>query len=265
MTPVIDAWKISVRIGASILLDDVTLGAAPGETIALVGPNGAGKSTLMRVLSGELRPQSGQIRLKGRDVRAYSPRDLARHRAVLSQSNVVTFPFTVAEIVGMGAGDRTGAAVEKLVDAALAEVDLADFRERVITTLSGGEQARAHFARILVQLACGEESDGPGLLLLDEPTASLDLRHQIDLAAAVGRCAARGVAVVAILHDLNLATLFAKRIVVLDRGRVAGDGPPEQIVTDAMLDRVFGVSEAVGNVPRDVPFVLPHQARRTAR
>ena len=184
---------MTVRAGARAILDAVSLAIAPGETVALVGPNGAGKSTLLRVLSGELAADAGTVVLKGREPRAYEPRVLALHRAVLSQHTSVAFPFSVAEVVRMGAGDRRGAAVEPLVDAALAEVDLAGFRERIITTLSGGEQQRAHFARVLVQLACGEAAHGPGVLLLDEPTASLDLRHQLDVldgdAAAAPRAA----------------------------------------------------------------------------
>src|SRR6185503_9922541 len=167
-------------------------------------PNGAGKSTLLRTLSGELKPGAGSVRLKDNSLAHYAPRDLALHRAVLSQSTHVAFPFTVGEVVRMGAGDRQGRVIDDLAERALADVDLAAFHDRIITTLSGGEQQRAHFARVLVQLACGEAAHGPGLLLLDEPTASLDLRHQLDVMAAASARAARGVTVVAILHDLNL-------------------------------------------------------------
>ena len=261
----IETQSVTVRAGGKTLLNDVTLAFAPGECTAIVGPNGAGKTTLSRALCGERRPQAGTVRLKGRDIGTYAPRTLAEHRAVLSQDISVVFPFAVAEIVRMGAGDRRGAQVESLVADALGEVDLAPLAERTITTLSGGEQQRAHFARVLVQLACGEASHGPGVLLLDEPTASLDLRHQLDLLAATRRCAARGVTVIAILHDLNLAALFADRIVVLDGGRVAGDGSPRATITDAMLASVFRVGAAVGRTPPEgVPFVLPHGMRTMA-
>jgi iron complex transport system ATP-binding protein len=257
--PVIETKAVSVRAGGKTLLDQVTLAFAPGECVAIVGPNGAGKTTLLRLLCGELKPHAGAIRLKARDVASYSPRVLAEHRAVLSQATNVVFPFTVAEIVRMGAGDRRGPQIDALVANALHEVDLTALDERVITTLSGGEQQRAHFARVLVQLACGEAEHGPGVLMLDEPTASLDLRHQLDLLEATRRCAARGVTVIAILHDLNLAALFADRIVVLSDGRVAGDGPPRETITDDMLAQVFRVGAAVGRAPSDgMPFVLPH-------
>jgi iron complex transport system ATP-binding protein len=263
VNPVLAARSISVRIGAKTLLDDVSLSLGFGEIVALVGPNGAGKSTLLRVLSGDLAPHAGTVHLNGRTLASYGPRALAGRRAVLSQSLNVVFPFTVAEIVRMGAGDGRGRRIDDLVEAALAEVDLGNFHERVITTLSGGEQQRAHFARVLVQLACGEAAHGPGLLLLDEPTANLDLRHQLDVMAAASARAARGVTVVAILHDLNLAALLARRIVVLDHGRIDSDGEPSRVITDAMLERVLGVANAVGRAPaQGTPFVLPHAARK---
>jgi iron complex transport system ATP-binding protein len=266
MTALLEASRISVHIGAAVLLSEVSLAVGQGETVALVGPNGAGKSTLLRVLAAELRRHAGSVRLKGRDILAYDPRTLSLHRAVLSQSISIAFPFTVAEIVRMGAGDRRGPAIETAIDAALDEVDLLGFRDRIVATLSGGEQSRTHFARVLVQLACGEAAHGPGLLLLDEPTASLDLRHQIDMAASARKCAARGVAVIAVLHDLNIASLFAGRVIVLDRGKIAEDGPPAQTITDDMLARVFGVAGAVGRPPPPgIPFVLPHGAQPVAR
>jgi iron complex transport system ATP-binding protein len=263
MTAVVETVSLSVCIGRKALLDAISLSVAAGETVALVGPNGAGKSTLLRALAGDLAASSGAVVLRGRDPRAYPSRELALHRAVLSQSIAVAFPFTVADVVRMGAGERRGPAVEALVDDALAEVDLGDFRDRIIGTLSGGEQQRAHFARVLVQLACGEAVHGPGLLLLDEPTSNLDLRHQLDLIAATRRCAERGVTVIAILHDLNLAALLARRVVVLGSGRIAADGSPVETITEPVLRAVFGVASAVGRVPDPgLPFVLPHGARR---
>jgi iron complex transport system ATP-binding protein len=255
----IEAQNISVRIGRKTLLDDVSLEVAGGEVVALVGANGAGKSTLLRVLAGEILPHTGRVSLKSRPLSAYRPRELACHRVVMAQSVTISFPFTVREIVQMGAGDRGGADVGRYVDAALAAVELEGFENRVVTTLSGGEQQRAHFARAMVQAHCGEAEHGPGLLLLDEPTENLDLRHQLDLLTAVQAYAARGAAVIAVLHDLNLATFFARRIVMLDGGRVAADGSARETITDALLERVFKIRTGVGQIPPlGVPFVLPH-------
>jgi iron complex transport system ATP-binding protein len=261
MTPALECRAAAAAAGRKSIVADVSLRFTGGETVALVGPNGAGKSTLLRLLSGELAPSSGSISLKGRAIGAYAPAVLAQHRAVLSQSVTVAFPFTVAEIVAMGAGDARGRHVDDLVMAALDEVDLAGLAGRIFTTLSGGEQQRAHFAGVLVQYACGVARHGPGVMLLDEPTASLDLKHQLALTESAKRRAAAGTTVLAVLHDLNLAALFATRLVVLHRGRVAADGPSHGIITDGLLADVFGVTGAVGRQPpAHMPFVLPHGA-----
>lgn len=264
MTAVLEASRVSFRIGGRALLDGVSFSAGRGEAIALVGPNGAGKSTLLRLLAGELDCSSGDIRLKGRAPRTYGARALALHRAVLPQNTAVTFPFSVREIVRMGCGDHFGPASHRMVDDALAEVDLDGFQDRIIGTLSGGEQQRVHFARVMVQLLSGEALHGPGLLLLDEPTASLDLRHQLDIVAALHRCTTRGVVVVVVIHDLNLAARLAQRILVLNRGRLFADGRPSETITSPILEKVFGIADAVSRVPApDLPFVLPQGAMKT--
>jgi len=130
MTPILAAQSLSMVVGGATLVDTIDLRIAAGEMVAIVGPNGAGKSTLLRMLSGDLRPTRGQIRLKQRDIHSYAPRQLAYHRAMLSQHVSVTFPFTVEEIVHMGAGDAGRATAQRLVDAALAEVGLAHFSDR---------------------------------------------------------------------------------------------------------------------------------------
>lgn len=265
MRPLLEAVSVSVHVGKKRLLEEVSLSFEHGQTIALVGPNGAGKSTFLRALAGELRPQSGHVRLLGRDVTSYSPQLLARHRAVLSQRNNIAFAFTVADVVRMGISDQRRRAVDALVDAAFAELDMIDLADRVITTLSGGEQQRAHFARALVQLASGQEAGGSGILLLDEPTAGLDLRHQLDMLDALRRRAQHGALVVAVLHDLNLAALFAERIVILDHGRVDCEGYPEDTITDSMLERVFKIETTVSQAPASGgPFLLP-QAMTVAK
>jgi iron complex transport system ATP-binding protein len=264
MTPLVRAEGLSIRIGGKLLVDRVSLSIGAGETIAVVGPNGAGKSTLLRALAGEIAACAGSVALKGHALDAIPPRELALHRAVLSQNTVVSFPFSVAEVVGMGWSDGAGRPPPALIGEALAAVGLDGWQGRVIGTLSGGEQQRVHFARALMQVARGERAHGPGVLLLDEPTASLDLRHQLDIVAAAQACAARGVAVVAVVHDLNLAALWADRVLMLAGGRVVAQGSPERTITEAMVRRVFGVASAVSQVPSDAarPFVLPHGALR---
>ena len=260
MSVVIEARSLSKRAGRATLLDGVGLTVQAGEMVAIIGPNGAGKSTLLRLLSGDLRPSAGEVRLKQRDISSFTPRELAARRAMLSQHINVTFPFTVEEIVLMGAGERSARDAGLFVEAALEEVGLVHFRARQLPTLSGGEQQRAHFARVLVQLAFGEAEHGPGLLLLDEPTSSLDLRHQIDLVEAARRRAAAGTAVIAILHDLNLAIRFADRLVVLAGGKLIADGPRADIVTREIIRDIFEI-EAVVHEADGVPYVLPQSMR----
>jgi iron complex transport system ATP-binding protein len=260
MSPLLAVSGVSFSVGTKALLRTVSLSVDAGEFVALVGPNGAGKSTLLRVLAGELPARTGSVHLKGRPLSSYTPRALARHRAVLSQNVHVTFAFTVEEVVRMGAGELRGPSVDRQVAAALTEVDLAAFGNRVITTLSGGEQQRAQLARILVQFACGA-AHGPGVLLLDEPTASLDLRHQLSVLGAVRKRTDRGAGALAILHDLNLAAIFATRIVVLNSGSIDCDASPAESITNDMLRRVYGVDGAIGEAPQGaIPFVLPHRA-----
>jgi iron complex transport system ATP-binding protein len=263
MTAILEAQAVSMVVGGATLVDGIDLRIAAGEMVAIVGPNGAGKSTLLRMLSGDLRPTRGQIRLKQRDIHLYAPRALAHHRAMLSQHVNVTFPFTVEEIVHMGAGDAGRAAAQRLVDAALEEVGLTPFSHRQLPTLSGGEQQRAHFARVLVQLACGEQQHGPGLLLLDEPTSSLDMRHQIDLVETARRRAQNGTAVIAVLHDLNLAMRFADRIVLLHRGKLAVDGGRTDAITAETIRRIFEVDVTIDHTDQGVPFLLPQTMRPT--
>ena len=264
MSAILEARSLSFTVGGARLVDAIDLRIGTGEIVAIVGPNGAGKSTLLRMLSGDLRPTGGEVLLRQREIHSYPPRQLAQHRAMLSQHVSVTFPFTVEEIVRMGAGDRSQAAAQPLVDTALGEVGLERFRHRQLPTLSGGEQQRAHFARVLVQLACGEAIHGPGLLLLDEPTSSLDMRHQIDLVETARRRAKNGTAVVAVLHDLNLAMRFADRIVLLHHGRLAIDGVSAEAITTETIRKIFEVDVTIDYTDGGVPFLLPQTMRPVA-
>ena len=264
MSAILSARAVSMTIGSAKLVDGIDLEIFGGEMVAIVGPNGAGKSTLLRMLSGDLRPTGGSVKLGTRDIGTWSPRELALRRATLSQHVHVTFPFTVEEIVEMGTGGRSRAASRPLVEQALQEVGLERFRDRQLPTLSGGEQQRAHFARVLVQLARGEALHGPGLLLLDEPTSSLDLRHQIDLVESARRRAQNGTAVVAILHDLNLAMRFADRIALLHRGRLAAIGDRRTTITSERIRELFEVDVAVRHTVDGVPYLLPQTMQPVA-
>lgn len=217
------------------VLDSVDFDVVAGEVVALVGPNGAGKSTLLAALAGELELAEGTVELDGRALTHWSPLDMARRRAVLPQSHTIGFPFTAREVVAMGRapwqrtarGDRD----DEFIAAALAAADVEHLAARPFPSLSGGERARVALARVLAQ--------DTGTLLLDEPTAALDLGHQEGVLRLATARARAGAAVVVVLHDLGLAAAYADRVAVLESGRIAADGPPRRILTTELLTRVY--------------------------
>jgi iron complex transport system ATP-binding protein len=240
------------------VLRDVDLAAHAGELVALIGPNGAGKSTLLRVLGGLLRPSSGEVTIDGIDIAALDRRRIARHIAVVPQVFETLFPFTVREIVALGRTSRLGplgtlgADDARAVERALDDIGAADLADRRIDRISGGERQRAVLAMALAQEA--------GVLLLDEPTAHLDPAHQratLDRVATLARV--RGLAVVAVLHDLNLAAAFASRVVLLADGAVIREGDVGDVITPQLIKEVFGAGLRV--VAHDGrPFVIPEPA-----
>jgi iron complex transport system ATP-binding protein len=259
MTALLDVAFISVQVAGKRLLDNITFSLDRGQIAAFIGPNGAGKSTLIGVLSGALKANSGTVKIGTLDIGSLAPNVLARHRAVLSQRVSVAFALTVGEIVEMGLGAWPSAADRMLVEEALEELDLRHLTGRPVNTLSGGEQQRTHFARALVQAFSGRRQGGSGILLLDEPTTGLDLKHQLKTLSLLRDHANDGMLVAAVLHDLNLAAMVADQIFVFDRGRLDSFGPPAEVINDAMIERVFGVRLRVGQTPPGrIPFVLPH-------
>ncbi|BDT91701.1 hemin import ATP-binding protein HmuV [Nocardia sputorum] len=217
------------------VLDGVDFEAVAGQVVALVGPNGAGKSTLLAVLAGELAPSAGTVELEGRPLAHWTTLDMARRRAVLPQTHTVGFPFTAREVVAMGRAPwvRTERREhdEQQIAAAMAVTDVAHLATRSFPTLSGGERARVALARVLAQ--------DTATLLLDEPTAALDLGHQEAVLGLAAERAAAGAAVVVVLHDLGVAAAYADRVAVLDAGGIAADGPPREVLTTELLTKVY--------------------------
>lgn len=242
---------VSVRFGERTILHDIHLRFVPGTVTALVGPNGAGKSTLLAVASGDVDADAGQVILHDKLIAQWKAMALARERAVMPQDHAVRFAFTVEEVVAMGRLPHPADAPRDatLVEQALGQAEMTGLRRREVQTLSGGEAARATFARVLTQ-------DTP-LLLLDEPTAALDLRHQERTLRAVRALADAGACVIVVLHDLNLAAGYADRIVLLEQGRVAADGTPDQVLTREHIERVYQQPVVVLRHPlRNVPLVV---------
>ncbi|MFF3977155.1 heme ABC transporter ATP-binding protein [Streptomyces sp. NPDC055808] len=250
------ADELRVSLGGRPVLDGVGLRVRTGEVVALVGPNGAGKSTLLAALAGDVAAASGTVRIDGRTPAEWPAPELALRRAVLPQQAALSFPFPVEEVVRMGRAPWAGTVREDedeaVVADAMAATEVAGFAGRPFGSLSGGERARVALARVLAQRA--------PVLLLDEPTAALDLRHQ-ELVLRICRERARaGDAVVVVLHDLALAAAYADRVAVLHEGRLAAEGPPREVLTEELIGRVYRQPVDVLRHPRTgAPVVVPRR------
>ncbi|ATL27290.1 heme ABC transporter ATP-binding protein [Streptomyces formicae] len=248
------AEGLRVRLGGREVLGGVSLAARSGEVLALVGPNGAGKSTLLAALAADLPAAEGVVRICGRPAPEWPAAELALRRAVLPQSAALSFPFPVEDVVRMGrapwAGTRLADDDDGIVRESMAATEVGDFAVRPFSALSGGERARVALARVLAQRA--------PLLLLDEPTAALDLRHQELVLRICRERAAEGDAVVVVLHDLGLAAAYADRVAVLRAGCVAAEGAPAEVFEEELLSEVYRQPVEVFPHPRTgAPVVAP--------
>ncbi len=259
----IEARQVSYTVNGHTLLDGVDMAVRPGRIAALIGPNGAGKSTLLRALAGELRPSRGEVRLDQRALKSFSASELARRRAVVPQASVLSFPFTVLEVAMLGVSvpgfDTAGPKAEAAALEALDAVGLVPLADRLYVHLSGGERQRAHIARALSQLHATPVRSGESrCFLLDEPTSSLDLAHQSLVLDALRQQARRGLAVVAVLHDLNLAAALADELILLAQGRVLAAGPAAGVMRDDILTAAYGCEVRTNRTPAaGRPFILP--------
>lgn len=221
------------------VLSDVNLAAADGEWVALVGANGSGKTTLLRAASGFLDPSAGAVTYDGQAIRSFGPRALARCRASLEQEPRLDLGFGVQEVVAMGRiphqrpFGRETTVDRRAIEEAMAHTDIVRLAARPIHALSGGERQRVFLAMALAQ--------EPGVLLLDEPIAHLDLRYQVELMEILRSRVDAGLTVLSSLHDLALAAAFADRVAILQAGRVFADGAPHDVLSESSIQRAFGV------------------------
>ncbi len=237
----LQAIGIEVRARTKSLLRDVSLDVAPGEFVAIIGPNGAGKSTLLNALAGDRTLSSGEILLDGRPLTHWSKPELARRRAVLPQHSAVAFDFTGLQIAMLGLlafrGTLSERQMQAVAETALAETEALAFADRPYTVLSGGERQRVQLARVLAQ--CDADPAATPFLLLDEPITGLDLSHQHAALASARRRVDRGLGVLAVLHDLNMAARYADRVGIVEDGRVTNLGPTRQTLDPERLSAVF--------------------------
>jgi iron complex transport system ATP-binding protein len=253
---ILSARGLGYAVGAAQLLRDVDLDASPGEVLAVVGQNGAGKSTLLKLLSGELTPTAGEVIVGGRELSNYAPQELALRRAVLPQQTILQFAFKARDVVLMGRSPHlrgTWASLEdeEIAERAMCVTETDGFAARVYTSLSGGEQSRVNLARVLAQEA--------PILLLDEPTSSLDLRHQELIMRTARNLAGEGACVLAVLHDLNLAAAYADRIAILRAGALVTTGTPEEVLDAGALSEAFDCPMEVICGPGGHRLVVPRR------
>ena len=243
----INAQDIAYEIEGDMLLDGVDLHADHGQLVGLIGPNGAGKSTLLRTISGILRYRSGAVRLEGEDLRSLSPKDVAATLALVPQIAPYTYGFTSLELVLMGRYPHLGrfqiegSEDERIARDAMRLTETEQFAERTLDTLSGGERQRVFVARALAQQ--------PRVLLMDEPTANLDVLHQLKVLDLVRQLVDDGLTAVAAIHDLNMAARYCDKLVLLNSGVVLAVGSPEDVLTPDTIESAFGVHSAVYRDP----------------
>ena len=251
------AQELTCAYNRHIVLQSLTLALHSGEVLALIGPNGAGKTTLLRALARLLQPQSGTVLLAGHNAWRLSPKSVARRLALASQQEVMSWPGTVEEAVALGRAPHRGWLLpytvhdREVIEQVLLQTGLVALRHRLLTALSGGEQRRVILARALAQ--------EPQVLLLDEPTAHLDLKYQAEVLTLVQHLAQQdGLSVVVALHDLNQAALCAQRIALLADGRLLAIGSPEAVLTPELLAHAYGIEVVVTPHPiYGTPMVAP--------
>ncbi|MEM8886427.1 MAG: heme ABC transporter ATP-binding protein [Bacteroidota bacterium] len=259
----INISNISVKAGGKIILNKASFTLKAGEVVIVLGKNGAGKSTLLKALTGILATDEGSILWNSKNLTEFSFKELAKMRAVLSQSISLNFPMQVRDLVEMGsyALDRAPEKqlLEKLLQDALSEVDMKAFADREFNTLSGGEQKRVLLAKCILQLSCTQKQGQDQFLFLDEPTASLDIQQQYKLAHFVKKLAKeKGLGIFAVVHDVNLASQFADRIILMRDGKIMKIGSPEEILTVKTLKEALDIDSIVQKHPvYGCPHIIP--------
>jgi iron complex transport system ATP-binding protein len=259
------ARDAALEVDDTFLCKGVSASFSAGELVAIVGPNGAGKSSLLALLAGDVAPSEGSVHLNGRPLADFSPVELARSRAMLTQTNTVAFSFTVEEVVAMGRypwqGKTDSADDETIIKTVMAACEVAHLDTRRITKLSGGELARVALARVLAQ--------STPVILLDEPTAALDVKHQELVMEILRERVADGALAIVVMHDLEAAAAIASRVILMCDGEVVGDGPPLEVLSATVLSDVYDhpidvkVDEATGHLdirPLRVPKHVRHRS-----
>ena len=250
--------SVSLKLDNRQILKDVSLEINEGEIVSVIGPNGAGKSTLLNVFTGDINPDSGEIFYDDKQLKQISIQERAFTRSVMSQMQTLVFNFSVKDVIEMGWLQRGNSDFSNNFSMAFENVtkecNVHNLIHRKFNSLSGGEQRRVHFARTLLQLWRPSESNDPRYLLLDEPTANLDLSSEMLLMNILKKRASLNVGILVILHDLNLASHFADKIAIIKNGEIMAFGEPEKIMEDAFLTSIYEVPIKVKHDPLRVHY-----------
>ena len=250
--------SVSLKLDNRQILKDVSLEINEGEIVSVIGPNGAGKSTLLNVLSGDISPDSGNTTYDNKQLNKISIQERAFTRSVMSQMQTLVFNFNVKDVIEMGWLQRGNSDFSSnfsmAFEAVTTECNVHNLVHRKFNSLSGGEQRRVHFARTLLQLWRPSQSNDPRYLLLDEPTANLDLSSEMLLMNILKARASSNFGILVILHDLNLASHFADKIAIMKDGEIKAFGKPEEIMTDDFLTSIYEVPIKVKYDPLRVHY-----------
>jgi len=239
----IKVQNIFYEINNNKILKNVSLTIDTGKICSILGPNGSGKSTLVKLISGDIKPQNGFIFFNDRNLNDISIEDRAKIRSVMSQSQQIFFDFSVREIIEMGWIEENGmysiSDINESLQKVAKECEVYSLLDRRFNNLSGGEQRRVHFARTLIQLYNKIELNNKRYLILDEPTANLDLLHELKLIKKLKAKANEGFGVLVVLHDLNIAYNFSDQIALINNGEILHKGPPDDVISDEILTSIY--------------------------
>lgn len=259
----ITASNINLKYGSDVILDNINVEIKAGQVTALLGPNGAGKSSLLKILCGEQELNHTQthsspvIQYFGKPSTKWNKSVLAKHLGILPQHSTLSFPFLVKEVVKLGGLPLTvsNAELQNIAEEFMLNVGIDHLKNRLYPSLSGGEKQRVHLARVLTQLSQSNENK---IFMLDEPTSALDLSHQHNTLMLAREMAQSGAAIVVVLHDLNLASQYADRILLLHQGKIVSDGSPWQALTSENIEDVYHQKTMIMPHPQyNIPVVIP--------
>ena len=255
----IKSESMSLEIDGGEIVNDINIEVFPGKVLALIGPNGAGKSTILKILSGDIKPTSGVVKYNDINISNIPFVDRAHIRGVMSQSQTIAFDFSVLEIIEMGwlhsDHDYYTSFYPDVLKQIIEDCELRHLADRKFNTLSGGEQKRVHFARVLLQLWIPEGDIHPRFMLLDEPLANLDIYHELKMLEIIKKRLSKNIGVLLILHDLNTASKFADNIVLMKNGTIVKNGSTIEVLTESILSETYETKIKVNDTSPKITYL----------